>query len=632
MKSRHRTRFFRSLLTLLFGVVIAVILSQVPTQGFEVFALDFKQRLAFAAPPTTEYLVRRLPGREQLPFQNRFEFTETQILKELNQLNQTSPKAIILFLSKNYWSENVTSAELQSFRQKLEADPRLFIYTDGSAEQILTTPEFQKFPRVFSLADSLGIDAGEIPPQDAKIRRLLLHFESNETDTEVLNFLRDELATPVKASDFRWSFNFWETQQIYLKFWPAGSFDEHSGTAGKVVFLTFADIFATEHSAAPIGSVDRFKNGNEFIGNGLILDADLAATVLTNLSTQSYVKSLPPGVNFSFTLLFCVLLSYFCLNLNRPREVLKLVFVVTIGNVIPVGVFLLSQFWLHSIEILLASFLIPYFVLPVVLYRLTKKRDLEKLWAVQTNERLRHESQIAARSAEVEATYRLATQVAHDIRNPLSALNIVASLLPLDNERRTLMKDGLARIEQISASLLSRYRERSKLNTEICHLENLYRNLNEHCQTVFSDVEVVIEAKDETSYLVCPALRLEQHLINLITNAVEALRKSQTPQPRIALQFYRREDSFMIRVSDNGPGIAAEIRDRLFEAHATFGKENGTGFALSAVREFVESLGGQITHEESTHAMTQNAGASFLIRLPLSSETIFMFQPRPSDK
>lgn len=100
--------------------------------------------------------------------------------------------------------------------------------------------------------------------------------------------------------------------------------------------------------------------------------------------------------------------------------------------------------------------------------------------------------------------------------------------------------------------------------------------------------------------------RLEQVLLNLLQNAVEALQ--QTEAPVIALDVEARIEEVVIRVSDNGPGLAPGMRERLFTPFAT-DKRDGLGLGLVISRDIVAGFGGELSLAPSP------AGASFVIRL-----------------
>ena len=88
--------------------------------------------------------------------------------------------------------------------------------------------------------------------------------------------------------------------------------------------------------------------------------------------------------------------------------------------------------------------------------------------------------------------------------------------------------------------------------------------------------------------------RVRQILYNLLSNAIGFSPQGET----ITLSAARREDAVLFTVIDRGPGIPAEIQDRVFdrfETHTLGSRHRGTGLGLSIVRSFVELHGGTVT-------------------------------------
>jgi len=101
--------------------------------------------------------------------------------------------------------------------------------------------------------------------------------------------------------------------------------------------------------------------------------------------------------------------------------------------------------------------------------------------------------------------------------------------------------------------------------------------------------------------------RLEQVVLNLIQNAVEAL--DGVADPQITVAVAEDGDRVVIRVSDNGPGLSPDIRDRLFTPFTT-DKPTGMGLGLVISRDIVAGFGGELAHEPTP------TGAGFRIVLP----------------
>jgi signal transduction histidine kinase len=106
-------------------------------------------------------------------------------------------------------------------------------------------------------------------------------------------------------------------------------------------------------------------------------------------------------------------------------------------------------------------------------------------------------------------------------------------------------------------------------------------------------ITLVLECSPRNLEMRVDDRQLEQVLINLIRNAVEAL--ADTPNPRICLTASRNEQGqVMIHVSDNGPGIPAEHVDNIFVPFFTT-KRSGTGVGLSICRQLVHANRGVIS-------------------------------------
>jgi len=123
------------------------------------------------------------------------------------------------------------------------------------------------------------------------------------------------------------------------------------------------------------------------------------------------------------------------------------------------------------------------------------------------------------------------------------------------------------------------------------------------------EVDLRFELTDDILLSVDP-VQFQQVLINLIKNAVEAVR--QSPRRRILVASVLAGDIFAIRVDDRGHGIPAEMMESLFDSVVS-SKPEGMGIGLSVSRTIVEAHGGKISA-----ANRKGGGASFKVELPLN--------------
>jgi signal transduction histidine kinase len=105
---------------------------------------------------------------------------------------------------------------------------------------------------------------------------------------------------------------------------------------------------------------------------------------------------------------------------------------------------------------------------------------------------------------------------------------------------------------------------------------------------------------------------LHQAILNLVGNALDAV-EDQSGRVLVTTRFDREHDQVVIEVLDNGPGISADRRDRIFEPFFSTKGQRGTGLGLAVARKLVEQHLGTITLLEGNHA-----GATFRITLPAS--------------
>ena len=118
---------------------------------------------------------------------------------------------------------------------------------------------------------------------------------------------------------------------------------------------------------------------------------------------------------------------------------------------------------------------------------------------------------------------------------------------------------------------------------------------------------------------------MEQALVNLCMNAVQAIEEAPTVDlvGEICVQAQLTngpETMLQISVSDNGPGIPAEIEEQIFDPFFST-KDSGTGLGLSVVQRIVDDHSGTI-HAESRQSGPPNSGTIFTISLPSTPLTI----------
>ena len=128
-----------------------------------------------------------------------------------------------------------------------------------------------------------------------------------------------------------------------------------------------------------------------------------------------------------------------------------------------------------------------------------------------------------------------------------------------------------------------------------------------------ADIRLSLEA-DGVISLPADEPMLRKAVSNLVVNAIEAVAASEAKRGSVRVELARTGNFATIRVIDDGPGVEDSERERIFTPFTT-GKVDGTGLGLSVVQKIIVSHNGTVELERT------DRGASFAIRLPVTSDT-----------
>jgi len=228
-----------------------------------------------------------------------------------------------------------------------------------------------------------------------------------------------------------------------------------------------------------------------------------------------------------------------------------------------------------------------------------------------------------AQSERLASVGRLAAGLAHEIGNPLSAILGFQELLlqgglEPQEEREFLerMKRETERIHHVLRDMLDFARPAVAAKPGEPETPGSLREAVDDVlalvkpQKTFRDLVVNAEIPVDLPRISLAGPRIVQVLLNLLLNAADAVPREGG---RITLRAARAPgDRVRLTVEDNGPGIAAEIRDRLFEPFVTTKEPGkGTGLGLAVCLGLIEAAGGTLAVEDGAEG-----GARFVIELP----------------
>lgn len=246
---------------------------------------------------------------------------------------------------------------------------------------------------------------------------------------------------------------------------------------------------------------------------------------------------------------------------------------------------------------------------------------LHRIWVVPLQARLSASHQSLERQEKLAALGTLAAGVAHEIRNPLTAIKFrlfsLKKAMPpplLDNDDLQVIASEVNRLERITKGFLLFARpsepefapvDAGSLLQEVADL--LGADLARRAISLVRDAgpEVVVRGDRQ---------QLLQVLINLTQNAAESIDRNGTITWRARMRVARRERRLVhlvtMEITDTGPGIPPEVRERLFDPFYST-KAGGTGLGLSIAERIVSKHGGVLEYQTSSQG-----GAMFLVTLP----------------
>ncbi len=222
-------------------------------------------------------------------------------------------------------------------------------------------------------------------------------------------------------------------------------------------------------------------------------------------------------------------------------------------------------------------------------------------------------------SEKMVAKGEMAASIGHELNNYLTIISTNAELIQLNLERNKMDKviqnsrqviDNVARVKRFTDGLM----DYSKLETEMVSydvrrlVENLVFSIKS--QPKFKEVRIKTSYSADLPEISIDVGQIQQVLLNLLNNAVDAMEDAVKPEIKISCRFDKKRDMMVLRVADKGHGMSEEVQNKLFQAHFTT-KPHGHGLGLVNSHKIIVSHGGEIQVES-----TEGKGTAFSIFLP----------------
>jgi two-component system, NtrC family, sensor histidine kinase HydH len=228
--------------------------------------------------------------------------------------------------------------------------------------------------------------------------------------------------------------------------------------------------------------------------------------------------------------------------------------------------------------------------------------------------RLEEESK---RNEKLTAMGELASGVAHEIRNPINAIGMIAQRLnkeftPTSNQNEylditQLLRNEVNRINKIITQFLNFAKpidinpKQVEFNSYLNEVYKLFET-----QAKQKSINFILQGKDLFNVNIDVDL-IKQAILNIITNAFDAVKENG----EVIINYYKHKNDLVIEVSDNGVGISPEQQKKIFDLYFTT-KKDGNGLGLSITQKIIAQHYGSISVSSKV-----NNGTTFKIILPI---------------
>jgi signal transduction histidine kinase len=224
-----------------------------------------------------------------------------------------------------------------------------------------------------------------------------------------------------------------------------------------------------------------------------------------------------------------------------------------------------------------------------------------------------------AQSEREQAWREMAKQVAHEIKNPLTPMRLTVQSF----QRKFDQNDPniINKLDDYTKTILQQIDTMSAVAGAFSNFASMPAQQNEAINVVkviqlaleiFNENFLDFKPEKEEIFTVMDRTQLIRVITNLVKNAIQSI-PTENENPLVEIDVYQEKESVIIKVRDNGSGIADKNKSYVFEPKFTT-KTSGMGLGLGIIKKIIENYQGTITFESQL-----NVGTEFVVSLPLNT-------------
>lgn len=491
--------------------------------------------------------------------------------------------------------KNASSAEVQEFVKFASGHSNLYFYSnypDKDPLSLAQHPDFKKTQHVFI---PLTQDRGS----DGMTRRLIIDYDVNDPSIDhPLMGILGKYGISSKVEDFP-TYPWEISLQTHLRY-------RHPAVAPIILLNQLPK--SVEGQILILGLDDVMNDdgwGSAISGDYMTLSQRVALDLETLIQKDAVDRFMRTSRQiFAFIFVF----AYLCgvLFLSPVAATLWGGAVILSYFVIAFASLYFFNKLLFLLEVPFVLMLAHFFIAPLLLIRHLRLRDRQ----VADLEMQRLRSNLVIKTARAEQGLKIATQVAHDMRSPLTALTIANEYKGhINPEAADLIDKSIVRLHRISDDLLKKFRSGGLYEgaaAQVLNLSEVLAELKDAYEKSWTRLKIHLQCPPDVLVKTSDPTAIERAISNMLNNSLEAAAKNVPVEVRLNVKK-AKDGMIEIELSDNGPGVPAEIRARIFERGETHNKADGSGLGLWQVRETFRGLNGDAVLQDKT------PGAHFLL-------------------
>ena len=516
-------------------------------------------------------------------FSNPVSSVEIEAL--VSKLQHEGPKAILVNLSPLDFIKS--PKELESLKSVF-TNYKIYLTAEtnkNDKSSFSTEPVFSNYPYKYDSSLCTDNDGSKFSPR----RMFLEYYGESETET-FWNLMNKVGIQTYRPEQFEHSFDRMNTRQLFNKFHSPNKFINLNASE---IILNKVPSLNLKNKIIVIGRIDEYSFmyaeglGNIFgkplagstMANSFIPTHHVIANHINTLVEKDYVKLFKNDLILYLTL--CLLITLVFLKIDSKIKLYIFLLIIPLITTLQILIYSLTSFYVDFVSVYIMLFFLQYLGVPILAFAILKEQKFKQLDEIN--------------NARIDSLISLSEKLAHDIRSPLSAINLLTKKANFQTEeQKSIFQQSVKRIELITENLITKYRPESqnanRTNFDSFTFNELIEPIVSEKKVIFPNIEYTI-GESKNVKISADKLELARLLSNLLDNSIHAVATKSSPQIKVSAKETAKD--LEIKIEDNGIGISSNIIKVIGnERISTKSEHKSSGIGLLYSKRALEKMGG----------------------------------------